>query len=515
MVARKIRISGVRLVWDEYNVSQPGADADNVSTDLYNYSGSNDIESLEMYADEVVIRSRLEFPQTSVWICARKLVFERDGCIVTTPLPYYTPAYSAKHDALARPLDVAGQLNAKDGAKGIRGGNVTLCVPEGGRIIVPGPLNDRQRRIITVGGKGQDGEDGGYLNYVPKPGQSATPGDQKYYACVGDGNVEDLLYPHTSSWRFPDNWKTDMQKYRVLYVHLDLFNDTVAMAVFNPNRTHTTEEAGWQEWPGGVPDAFPSGKGGDGGDGGTVRLFWALGGVVSSDAPESETPGSLVLISDKSGGQPGGSKDMPARVPGYTTNSPTPPAFMRMNLVMKSPPIESSRQPAKTIVTCPFPIVAGKGCASRPGEPGKPASNLGPVSTEVTQGFPVPADEEQRGQLLQKYPNGWPNPLVIGPVLRYARDTYLNGHRAEAREILEIYTKVIDWVPAKHRGAAMAAQATEIKALLTQMRNNLDYYGNPPGWLPRLSLVSNLQLFLSDQKNGVSLLYFAYTPFTS
>ena len=510
MLTRKIRISGVRLVWDQYYVAPAGAEADDVSANLYNYSGSSDIESLEMYADEVVIRSRLEFPQTDVWICARKLIFERDGCIATTPLPYYTPARSERHDALGRPLDAGGQFKAKDGAKGARGGNVTLCLPEGSRVIVPSPVDWNQKRIITVGGKGQDGEDGGYLDYVPKAGQSSIPGDESYTVALFDGNVESLLYPHAPSWRFPENWQADLQKYRVLHVHLDLFDDSAILAVTNPRAGHRTDDIGRREWPGGVPDAFPSGKGGDGGDGGALRSFWPAVGVDPAGAPARETSGSLNFITDKSGGQPGASKDIPPRRPHYATDSGTPPAFMRMNLVRKTPPIESARQPAKWIDLCPFAIVAGKGAPSRTGRPGEPAGNLGPVSAEATQGRPIPANAEQRGQLLQKYPNAWPNALVIQPVLRYARDAYLNGHRAEAREILETYAKVVDWVPAKHRSPAMAAQAVEIETLLTQMQNNLDYYGNPPGWLPRLSLVSNLQLFKSDQNNAVSLLYFAY-----
>lgn len=94
--------------------------------------------------------------------------------------------------------------------------------------------------------------------------------------------------------------------------------------------------------------------------------------------------------------------------------------------------------------------------------------------------------------------------------MQYARDAYLNGYRDEAREILTCYRDVIEWVPEDARSAALVGQATEIAALLTQLKDNLDYYGNPPGWLPRLSLMSNLQLFLEDQKNAVSLLYFAY-----
>lgn len=114
--------------------------------------------------------------------------------------------------------------------------------------------------------------------------------------------------------------------------------------------------------------------------------------------------------------------------------------------------------------------------------------------------YPIDTPPEQRKQLLDRYPNGWPNHLAIEPALQYARDAYLNGYRDEAREMLECYRDVIAWVPEDARSAALVGQATEIALLLTQLKDNLDYYGNPPGWLPRLSLMSNLQLFLEDQK---------------
>ena len=313
MVTRKIRISGVKLVWDEYGIAPSGTDAEEVSKNLYSYSGSNDIESLEMYADEIVIRSVLKFPQTDVWICTRKLVFERDGCIVTTPLPYYTPARSTTHDDRGRPVNAMGQFVAKDGLKGATGGSITLCLPEGGRVTVPVPLDTSPRRFVTVGGKGQDAERGGYLDYVAKPGQTGVPGDEVFWAGCGPQNVEDLLYPSTSDWRFPANWKAEMEKRRVVYVHLDLFNDTALTAIGNPKAAHTTDSMGAQQWPGGVPDAFPSGKGGDGGDGGLFRTFWALGGLVSADAP-NDMPQSYRLVWDSRGGEPGSSQETGGRV---------------------------------------------------------------------------------------------------------------------------------------------------------------------------------------------------------
>jgi hypothetical protein len=340
MVTRKIRISGVRLVWDEYVTPDPGGDDDEVSKRLFNYSGSNDIELLEMYADEVVIKSPLAFPQTEVWICARKLIFERNGSITTTPLAYPTSAYTLRRDATARPLNAQGQIAAKDGAKGLPGGNITLCLPERGNIRVPAPDDLKTKRFITVGGRGQDGEDGGYLDYVAKPGQQQQPGDQTYMTTFKSDSVEGLL-SHPGNWRFPANWKDDLENFRVFHVQLELFNDTAFTAVTNPKAVHTSTDSGGRVWPGGVPDAFPSGKGGDGGLGGEVRRFWEMFSVI----PERDTAANernIADIIDNAGGAPGTSKAMPARQPIHATDSTTPPAFMRMNLVLKSPPVESN-----------------------------------------------------------------------------------------------------------------------------------------------------------------------------
>ncbi|MEX5218938.1 MAG: hypothetical protein NW701_14000 [Nitrospira sp.] len=506
MTTRKIRISGVKLIWDEYEQANPTGNPDEVTAKLFNYSGSHDIELLEMYADEIVIKSPLVFPQTTLWICARKLIFEGNGSITTTPLPR-PPAYTTRRDDSGRPLNENGRIEAKSGLKGLHGGNIYLCLPEHGNVEVP--ASDRTTiRFITVGGKGQDAERGGYLDYIPKPGQQHAAGDQQMTVCLGSRNIEEIPR-NATDWRWPDGWKDVFDKsFSVLYAKVEMFNDSAITAITAPKLRHTSDETGIRVWPGGVPDTFQSGKAGGGGDGGEVRCFWALNGVVPRDTP-ANAPTSISSIKNNLGGEPGLSPEIPARRPYMATDSSRPPAFVHLQLVRRTPPIESSRQPAYSVERCPFPIVAGKAAGPRTAEKGASGRQDGPIVCVVTK-VPVATTPEQRGEVLTRYPNGWPNHLVIEPVLQYARDAYLNGRREAARELLEIYRDVIGWVPETARSAALAGQATEIAALLTQLKDNLDYYGNPPGWLPRLSLVSNLQLFLEDQKNAVSLLYFSY-----
>lgn len=504
MTTRKIRVCGVKLIWDEYENTNPTGNPDEVTTKLFNYSGSNDIESLEMYADEIVIRSPLVFPQTDLWICTRKLVFEGNGSITTTPIPH-PPAYTTKRDNSGRPLNEQGQIEAKNGLNGARGGHIMLCLPEGTNIAVPASPTPVPR-FITIGGKGQDAESGGYLDYVPKVDQRKAPGDEMKGGFLKATNVENISKDEfnegrydASDWQWPDRWKDTFEKsFYVMHAKLVVNIDRIY------SKIPKSSERGERVWPGGVPEAFPSGKGGNGGEGGMFRCFWGKTGVAVGGALSGE---STALYVRTDGGEPGTSAEIASRQPEIRTDSSRPPAFIHMKLAHRGGAV-FPETPSLDIERCPFPIVAGKGAASRNGQKGELGSRK-PFYLDVTP-YPDPASPEQRKKLLDGYPNGWPNHLAVEPALQYARDAYLNGYRDEAREILTCYRDVIEWVPENGRSAALAGQATEIAILLTQLKNNLDYYGNPPGWLPRLSLISNLQLFLEDQKNAVSLLYFAY-----
>lgn len=499
MTTRKIRICGVKLIWDEDENTNSIENPDEVTAKLFNYSGSNDIESLEMYADEIVIRSPLVFPQTDLWICARKLIFEGKGSITTTPSPH-PPCYTKPRDGSGRPLNERGKIEAKSGLNGARGGHITLCLPEGASIAIPASDMTRMR-FITVGGKGQDAEGGGYLDYASEANQRKIPGDQTLGGALGSWYVENLPQDEfskyvggydASDWQWPDRWKTTFDNsYSVMHARVEVIAQ-------DPEGTRKSlwKEVGERIWPGGVPDAFPSGKSGDGGAGGDVRRFWGI--------PNEES--SMALIRTILGGEPGASPEIKSRCPSIATDSGRPPVFVRMKLAHKASD-EFPQTPSLDVEKCPFPIIS-KGAISRPGKQGLSGRSES-VSHELTQQT-GPTTPEQRSVVLQRHPNGWPNHLVIEPALQYARDAYLNGYRDEPREMLECYRDVIEWVPENARSAALVGQATEISALLTQLKENLDYYGNPPGWLPRLSMLSSLQLFLEDQKNAVSLLYFAY-----
>ncbi|RWN59391.1 hypothetical protein [Mesorhizobium sp.] len=499
ILTRQIKVSGVRLIWDEYDTGYDEADPGEISNKLFNMSGSVDIETLEMYADEVVIRSPLVLRQTEVFIFARRLSFELEGSISTVPLPYQQDmAYTATRDANGRPVSF-GQVKAAAGIKGVRGGNIWLLLHED--IAVP----DRKKRFITCGSKGQDGEDGGYLDYSAAKGQEARPGDQVVRATIGPENVTSSVPSGGGSWRWPAGWEADLRDNRVYHVKVNWYDDRVTTALADrvlPSSkhgqlTHGSVEVGERIWPGGVPDAYPSGKGGAGGDGGDLLTLRS-----NCTSPVGKTS-SLQEIFDDTVSKPGLSKEIPARTPATRTDSGPKPAFLELMIVRKSLPIESPRKPGRSLTTCPIVITPGLGSASVAsaafGNAGK-VIQLSSAKLDLTP---------QMKRQLDQGAGAWLQPWALEAVLHFVSDAYVAGHREVVKPMLEPYIQALKDLP-KPLPPELLSQATKIDSLLTRIANNLDYYGNPPGWVPRLSLASNIQLFMSDQKNAVSLIYYAY-----
>ena len=318
--------------------------------------------------------------------------------------------------------------------------------------------------------------------------------------CVGEQNVWSLIPNPHSDWKFPDGWTNALTSNSVMWVSVTLFDDTfmtgIGKGLARDSSGPKVPTSGEKVWPGGVPPTYPSGRGGPGGP--SARLLCLGESRVSTGIPI----GDLLDATVASGGN---SPTISGRAPVYTTTSARPPAFVEIKVVRYVGPWPTSEPPKLNVVKCPFPIVAAADAAGRLGQQGTRAT----VSAGA-DALKVFADADPTRQALARQLSGAPHPLQVEPVLQFVRDAYLNGQRDEARKVLGIYRQALDRIPAADRSVEILSQLTEIKALLTQMDNNLDYYGNPPGWLPRLSLVSNLQLFFADQKNAVELLYYAY-----
>jgi cell fate (sporulation/competence/biofilm development) regulator YlbF (YheA/YmcA/DUF963 family) len=115
--------------------------------------------------------------------------------------------------------------------------------------------------------------------------------------------------------------------------------------------------------------------------------------------------------------------------------------------------------------------------------------------------------------------NAWVHPLQLECVLRYARDAFLANAREAVVGVLTPYERAfaaplpaaadagLPWVA----GAAAkwtSAQA-EVASMLHRLRTGLDYFGNPAGYMPLLSLQATLRLYDLETKDALRTLLFA------
>jgi len=100
------------------------------------------VSKLTVICDTLTVRCRWWLPECSVTIFARRIEFEGNGCIDTSPAPWDMP----------NAQDSVGRTPGANGANGRRGGDVRVQVED---VVVP--QGSRAARIITDGGNGQGG----------------------------------------------------------------------------------------------------------------------------------------------------------------------------------------------------------------------------------------------------------------------------------------------------------------------------------------------------------------------
>ena len=510
---KSVKISGVMLVFDKGEAYRKQM--------AYHGDDVRDLKTLEIYADQVIVRVHLRFPATDVTIYARQLIFEgENACIDTTPIGFgNVKAISPKRGEYG-PEDAKGPTYvAKDGKNGEKAGDIHLYVLE---IVKQGGKKDT-KRFICQGSPGQAAEDGGKKKYAPKkPNQ---PADKPDLSPVTKAEIRHQLEQLTaleekreSWWRWPGGSDTggvdsldkinthndalgnnkvvslslilhnaaayDCRATRVYFPGRDTIRTTgceflVPIGVFpNPARIACVEaevkkyregdDPGRQR-PGDGPDAYPSGKPGDGGNGGNIvsHLFSA---PVDSD------------ICDNRAGDAGPATEP---IPGGAAGSPNPAYWAKIYAIKKTPPVEYKENPTIELAD----VSAAKGMDA-PGKQGRPG-----VAGKLT------SDADSTWM-------SWLRPEALVGICRYARDVYRNGHREKAGAMLRPYYYALlykkDELP-----AALLGHFTDITSIRANLINNLDYYGNPPGWLPRLDAGANYDIWHLYSENSAQILYFA------
>ncbi len=105
----------------------------------------------------------------------------------------------------------------------------------------------------------------------------------------------------------------------------------------------------------------------------------------------------------------------------------------------------------------------------------------------------------------------WLHPLLVAAVISYSRDLYQYGNMAEAGRVLSEYGQYLlsEVAAGSPANPEFSHQLLEIDTLLHRISTNRDYYGNPAGWVPVLSLAGTLRLFSQEVESAFEVLYLA------
>ena len=122
-------------------------------------------------------------------------------------------------------------------------------------------------------------------------------------------------------------------------------------------------------------------------------------------------------------------------------------------------------------------------------------------------------------------PLAWLSPYALKMVIAHAKDAYLYGYAEEAKDILEEYQALVsmhlslydpcsvnpvyeledpNWIP------ELRQMHDEISTLIHRIENGLDYFGNPPNWVPMLSFEVTRAFFEQEIGRTIPILYLSY-----
>lgn len=119
-------------------------------------------------------------------------------------------------------------------------------------------------------------------------------------------------------------------------------------------------------------------------------------------------------------------------------------------------------------------------------------------------------------------PGTWLHSFAVRSIVQFAKDAYLNGRIAETRQLLGEYQQLLR---AHQRSVAPGQQLTdeefaeivnldqllvEVENLIHRIDSNLDYFGNPAGWVPMLSFEANFLAFQNEVNSAIPILYLTY-----
>ncbi|MBN2271241.1 MAG: DUF1080 domain-containing protein [Sedimentisphaerales bacterium] len=414
------------------------------------YHNNEDIHDMTIHAETVIIRDPLCLPQTDVTIYARELSFEDDGSIDTTPLGDWLAVHNGVYNQNDGPAD---------GNDGHPAGDINLFV---GSFSAPagGP------RLIMNGGKGQDPEPGrngeNGTNVPLATGWPAVPGRPPGLTSIKAYKIYHLQEGHSCDGPYysPDP-----------YPGIDIL----------------TPKAG--------KNAIPAGKPGKGGKGGDLIATLDLSAYVQS-------------LGGQSGNAPNDGNDYTGGVNG--TPNPAYKAVLHHHVGW-----DDWAGVWRTLYWCWYPCPDYPSCSEKAGT--TVIYWAGP--TFVGSAPPADVPVAAAGKTLHR-PRAfaWLSPYALKMVVAHAKDAYLYGYLVEARDILQEYYELLETYMSLAEWSELSDQwqfdfeqmHDEIGTLLHRLANGLDYFGNPPDWVPMLSFEVLEEVYRDEIDHTVQVLYLSY-----
>jgi hypothetical protein len=114
--------------------------------------------------------------------------------------------------------------------------------------------------------------------------------------------------------------------------------------------------------------------------------------------------------------------------------------------------------------------------------------------------------------------NSWFSPSALRAILAHSKDAYLYGYCEAANDILTEYASLLDAYRSTPEWNALPDEwqlefrqiRDELGTLLYRISANLDYFGNPAGWVPMLSFEANKLAFEGEVSRAIRVLYLRY-----
>jgi hypothetical protein len=426
----------------------------NFSQDLSNSKlssiiGNKNVERLFLYADTIVINRDLKFPQADVTIGCRLLIIEEQGQVNTCP------------DSNPQPIATGGpRTRPKSGINGHQAGNINLLCHT---------IENKRKKgnaFILDGGRGQNGQEGDHYTLNRNNNVPLAWADIEKKAMSNDE-----IKGKNNNWVWPDF--KNIEKDKIYFAKINSVN----LGWVDTKKRYKELSIGYESVANqdSGPDAIASGNGGNGGDAGNMIVL------------EHIKKGEEFSIQQK-GGKKGLSKNIEAHPPARKST------FYHIEFTVYHKDLnywgnkDRLKLNPKVSVSKTLTAEYGLSAEGNDGSNGNDGQQLAPSEDQLY----------------------WLRPVLLESILGYAKTHFRDGERNMAQWILDHYAAAIDTLPANvKKDMHMSSLIREAKLYHSRLNQNLDFYGYPPGWIPRLSALSNLKILNSSRRDLAQLIYFS------